>query len=212
MDGQRELSPPYVRYLARIVRPFPNWDFIFIRSLRRKAVKALRLKAGNRVLDAGCGSGGSFPFLENSVGSSGEIVGIEISPEAAINARKRIDANHWSNVHVIVGDAKTVQLSGLFDGLVMFAAPDVYASPEAVANLFEHLKPGARVVIFGPKLSHHHMSALPNSMLRLMMKLSFKSTPALTDWPLSIIQKRVTNVRMDEIMLGSMFLASASVV
>jgi hypothetical protein len=36
----------------------------------------------------------------------------------------------------------------MFDGLVMFAAPDGYASPEAVANLLPHLKDDARVVVW----------------------------------------------------------------
>jgi hypothetical protein len=44
---QRKLTPPYVRYLARVIRPFPNWDFFFIKSLRQKAVEALQLKSGS---------------------------------------------------------------------------------------------------------------------------------------------------------------------
>ncbi len=143
-----ELTPPYARYLVRLIRPFPNWDFFFIKSLRERAVRSLRLKAGSRVLDAGCGPGGTFPYLVEAVGPMGEVVGIEISPETAINARRRIAANQWSNVHVLVGDAKTVPLTGMFDGLVMFAAPDVYASPEAIAHLAAHLKENARVAVF----------------------------------------------------------------
>jgi SAM-dependent methyltransferase len=200
-----------VRYLARAIRPFPNRDFFFIKSVRKRAVETLHLQGGSRVLDAGCGAGGTFPHLIQAVGPLGEVVGIEISPEAAINARRRIEANHWKNADVAVGDARTIQLAGKFDGLVMFAAPDVYASPEAIANLFVYLKPTARVVIFGAKLSNRRLGALPNLILRMLMKLSFTTTPALDDTPLSAIENRVVNVHMWEYLLGCMFLAWGSV-
>jgi protein-L-isoaspartate O-methyltransferase len=209
---RRELTPPYVRYLARLIRPFPNWDLFCIKSLRQEAVESLQLEPGSRVVDAGCGLGGTFSHLIDAVGPFGEVVGVEISPEAVINARRRIEANHWKNVHLVVGDARTVQLAGMFDGLVMFAAPDVYASPEAIGNLFTYLKPNARVVIFGAKLSHRRLGVLPNSVLRMLMKLSFSTTPALDDTPLSAIENRMSHLHIKEYILGCMFLAWGPVV
>ena len=138
-DDDSKLTPPYARYLAPLVRPFPNFDLFWVKSLRQKAVQLLHLKTGGRVLDAGCGPGGSFPHLVDAVGPSGEVVGIEISPEMAINARNRIEKNHWRNVSVMESAADTVKLEGMFDGLLMLGAPDVYASPQALANLFPHL-------------------------------------------------------------------------
>src|SRR5580704_15943648 len=94
----RESTPPYARYLAPLIRPFPNFDLFFIRSLRQEAVRLLQLKPGDRVLDAGCGPGGSFPYLLDAVGPSGEVIGVEISPEMVTSARKRIEKNRWRNV------------------------------------------------------------------------------------------------------------------
>ena len=48
-----------------------------------------------------------------------------------------------------MADAKSVKLEGKFDGLLAFAAPDTYASPDALAAIFPFLKDGARVVAFG---------------------------------------------------------------
>ena len=31
----RELTPPYARYLVHLIRPFPNFDWFFIKSLRQ---------------------------------------------------------------------------------------------------------------------------------------------------------------------------------
>lgn len=201
-------TPPYVHYLARLIRPFPNFDFFFIKSLRQAAVDALRLQQGNRVLDVGCGPGGTFPYLVEAVGSSGEVVGIEISPEVAINAKKRIEVRRWGNVQVVQGDARAVTLNGEFDGLVLFAAPDVYASPQALANLFPYLKDNARVVAFGAKLSRRRLAGTLNLLFQSLMKLSFSSTPRLNHEPWCVLENWLVEVNVQEYFFGCMFLAS----
>ncbi len=201
-----ELTPPYFRYLVHLIRPFPNFDFFFIKSVRQKAVQLLQLKPGNRVLDVGCGPGGSFPYLVDAVGPSGEVIGVEISPEVAINARRRIEKNRWRNVLVIEADARTVELQDKFDGVLMFAAADVYASPQALANLFPYLKNDARVVAFGAKLSHRRSGKVLNPLLRLLWKLSFSSTPAVNYEPWAPLKDRVDELHVQEYFFGCMFL------
>jgi protein-L-isoaspartate O-methyltransferase len=102
---QEKFTPPYFRYTIRLLTHFPNFDHSFIGPLRRRAVDMLQLAKGDRALDVGCGPGGSFPYLLAAVGQPGQIVGVEISPEVASTARKRIAANEWTNVEVVTGDA-----------------------------------------------------------------------------------------------------------
>ncbi len=206
-----ELTPPYFRYVVHLIRPFPNFDFFFIKSLRQKAVQLLQLKPGDRVLDTGCGPGGSFPYLVDAVGPSGEVVGVEISPEVAINARRRIEKNSWSNVQVIEADARTVKLEGKFDGLLSFAAADIYASPQALDNLFPYLKSDARVVAFGAKLSHRRLGKVFNLVFRSLWKFSFSSTPELNYEPWAPLEGRVDELHVQEYFLGCMFLAWGSI-
>ena len=177
-EKRKDLTPPYARFLVHLTRPFPDFDFSFIRPLRQKAVELVHLRQGDRVLDMGCGMGGSFPYLVRAVGASGEVVGVEISPEVTINARRRIERNKWTNVQVIEADARTGQLTGTFDGALMFAAPDVYASEEALENIFPHLRDNARVVAFGVKTSSSRSGRILNAFLRMVVsKLSFPTTP-----------------------------------
>jgi SAM-dependent methyltransferase len=201
------LTPPYARYLVHLIRPFPNFDIFFIRPLRRRAVELLQLNPGGRVLDAGCGPGGSFPYLMDAVGFPGEVVGVEISPETAINARRRIEKNRWNNVQVMVADARTVELKGKFDGLLMFAAADIYASSQTLANLFPHLKADARVAAFGAKLSPGRLGKVLNQLFRTLWKLSFSSTPALSHEPWAPLKNRVVDFHVQEYFFGCMFLA-----
>lgn len=206
---RKELTPPYFRYVVSLIRPFPDFDFSFIKPVRQKAVELLHLKQGDRVLDMGCGPGGCFPYLVHSVGASGEVVGVEISPEVTINARRRIARNEWKNVQVIEAAAQTVHLTGMFDGLLMFAAADVYASQEALENIFPHLRDNARVVLFGAKTSNHRMGKILNPFFRMMIsKLSFPTTPwQLDSEPWRLVAKRVGKLDVEEYFFGSMFLA-----
>jgi len=211
-SDNRELTPRYARYFVHLIRPFPDFDPFFIKSLRQKAVQLLQLKPGDRVLDVGCGPGGSFPYLVDAVGTSGEVVGVDISPEIAINARRRIEKNRWSNVRVIEGDARTVELDGTFDGLLMFAAADSYASPHALDNLFSYLKNDARVAAFGAKLSLHRFGWILNPFFRLAFrKLSFPSTPMIDRQPWRLLEKRVGQLNVEEHFFGWMFLAWGSI-
>src|SRR6059036_675500 len=167
-EERKHLTPPY-GYLARLFRPFPDFDPPFIKPVRQKAVELLDLKVGDRVLDVGCGPGGSFPYLVRAVGQSGQVVGVEISPEISINARRRIERNEWRNVQVIEADARTVHLTGTFDGLLMFAT-DVILLDEALENIFPHLKKHARAAAFGAKLSSHRFGRILNPVLRILFR------------------------------------------
>jgi len=44
--AKRQLTPPYARYLVHLIRPFPDFDFSFIKPLRRKAVQRECLVGG----------------------------------------------------------------------------------------------------------------------------------------------------------------------
>lgn len=212
MKEKATTTPLYVRLAGPLTRPFPNFDFFFVKSLRQKAVGLLNLQAGDRVLDVGCGSGASFPNLVKAVGASGEVVGVEISPAFALNAEKRIEKNEWKTVKVIEASAQTVVLTGKFDGALMMAAPDVYASEDALENIFPHLKVNARVVIFGAKTTNNRIAKIFNPVLRkVFAKFSLPTTPIPDKEPWKLLANRVENIEIEELFLGLMFLLSCSV-
>lgn len=204
-------TPLYVRLLAGLVRPFPNFDFTFIKPVRQKATALLHLRPGDSVLDVGCGSGGAFPSLVHAVGTAGKVVGVEISPTSAAHARLRAAVNKWRNVEVVLSSAQEARLAGLHDGLLMFAAPDVYASKASLDQLTPHLRDGARIVFFGGKLSKRRFGWLLNATLNFAMKkLSLPTTPGIEAEPWRIAAEYLEQLVVEEYFYGWMFLAAGT--
>ena len=195
--------PRYVWLLSR----YPNFLASFIRPLREVAVRHLCLEPGSRVLDVGCGTGSSFPFLVQAVGPDGEVVGVEISPDLAGIARKRIEQEEWNNVHVAVGPAQTIALPGTFDGLLLFAAHEVLTSPEALDHLLAHLNQGGRIVAFGAKLSISRHGRLLNPLLRLLTYSLLPASSARVDArPWRFLEDRIGKLHVEEHMAGLSYL------
>jgi SAM-dependent methyltransferase len=203
-------EPAYARYLSRLVRPFSNFDFFFIKGVRQTAVRALHLKAGEQVLDLGCGGGASFPFLLNAVGTTGKVIGIDISRQSCINALRRVKHNGWRNVTVINLPADSVALSANYDAALMFAAPDVYASETALTHLLPHLKARARVVIFGAKITQGRLGWILNPFFLFMCRKFSPGTPVPDAQPWSLLACHLDDLEITEFFFGAMFLASGT--
>jgi ubiquinone/menaquinone biosynthesis C-methylase UbiE len=125
--------------------------------LRLRTIDLLRLAPGERVLDVACGTGLSFAALAERVGTLGRVVGIEVSPEMAQLARARIARHGWPMVEIVVGDVATARLgeaASPFDAALFHYTHDVLQSPDALANIFACMRPGARVALAGLKTTH----------------------------------------------------------
>lgn len=110
------------------------------------ALAALAPRAGERILDLGCGSGATTAALCAAVGAEGKVTGIDISADQVAAARERPGCER---AELITGDAQIwpfapAAYDALFSrfGGMFFADP-----PAAYGNLRRALKPGARVVM-----------------------------------------------------------------
>ena len=122
--------------------------------LRLDAVNALHLKEGDRVLEIGCGTGANFPLLEDRIGATGRIVGLDLTREMLDVAARRITDGGWSNVELIHCRASEYAFPDQgFDAVVSTLAltlePDYDAVVGAAAKT---LRPGGRFVIADLKL------------------------------------------------------------
>jgi demethylmenaquinone methyltransferase/2-methoxy-6-polyprenyl-1,4-benzoquinol methylase len=104
-------------------------------AFRRRAVEALSLSAGERVLDIGCGPGTDFDRLRTAVGPEGCVVGVDTSAGMVQAASER--AQRWDNVHALRADATRLPCEGFdaaYAAMSLTAMPDVAAVAAAVAS------------------------------------------------------------------------------
>ncbi|MEO5781237.1 MAG: methyltransferase domain-containing protein [Arthrobacter oryzae] len=71
---------------------------------RELGIAALAPGTGQQVLDIGCGTGLNFSRLQERVGDSGCIVGIDRSADMLDQARRRATARGWRNIILIQAD------------------------------------------------------------------------------------------------------------
>lgn len=119
--------------------------------IRQAAIERLELQAGQIVLDVGCGTGLSFTPLLNGVGARGHVIGIDQSPDMLEQARQRIDAHGWRNVRLVEAPAGVAPIGLQADAAFLHFTHDIMRSPQDLAHLARHLRPGARVVATGLK-------------------------------------------------------------
>ncbi|MDQ0465816.1 SAM-dependent methyltransferase [Caulobacter ginsengisoli] len=113
--------------------------------LGARAQAVLGPKAGERILDIGCGCGDTTLSLARAVGPTGEAVGLDISRPMLEVARRRA-SDSGLNARFLEADAQTAALEGGFDGLYSRFGVMFFADPVAAfRNLLGALKPGGRL-------------------------------------------------------------------
>ncbi len=145
---------------------------------RARARAAIR--GGERVLDVGCGCGGTTLELAGDVGASGRVVAVDISrPMLERGKQRAIAAGLADRIEWRLDDAQTASFeSGAFDLIysrfgVMFFADSV----GAFANLRRALKPGGRLafVCWQPRDKNPWMMA---PALAAAQHIAFPAPPA----------------------------------
>ncbi|WP_432034126.1 class I SAM-dependent methyltransferase [Streptomyces antibioticus] len=113
------------------------------------AVAGLGLRAGDRVLDAGCGTGRALTPLRAAVGPSGVVVGLDLTPamlEAAVRAGRDRDGR------LLLADVAALPLrSGSFDAVFGAGLVSHLADPtENLRELARVVRPGGTLALFHP--------------------------------------------------------------
>lgn len=78
--------------------------FVYRRG-RIVGIDLLGLRAGDTVLDVGCGTGLNFPLLAAAVGTTGRVIGLDRSAAMLEVAERRVRDNDWANVATVHADA-----------------------------------------------------------------------------------------------------------
>jgi ubiquinone/menaquinone biosynthesis C-methylase UbiE len=113
------------------------------------AVAELALRAGDRVLDAGCGTGRALPALRDAVGPSGAVLGVDLTPamlEAAVRAgRGRAGSLLLADVTRL--PVRSESLDAVFGSGLVAHLPE---PQENLRELARVVRPGGLLALFHP--------------------------------------------------------------
>ncbi len=176
--------------------------------IRKELVSLLELTPGETVFDVACGTGLSFPFLQDAIGETGHLVGIDLSSEMLEQAQDRVETNGWRNVILIQGPAEEVEIPYQADALIFCFTHDVLQSRRALRNVLDHAKTGARVAAFGPKWAPWWV--FPINLLMYYLLRRYATTTEGLSRPWEHLARFVPDLHVRSRALGAFYTASGT--
>lgn len=156
----------------RAVAPFydlVSGEWPVYRAGRVAGIESLELRAGDTVLDVGCGTGLSLPLLAEAVGPTGHVIGIDASPQMLAVAQRRTkglagtvtllcaDATEdrhpaWETVKALEPDAVlfAYSLSLMKPWRQAWHVARSVASPQAKIAIVDMAVPDGHAAVFAP--------------------------------------------------------------
>ena len=160
-----------------------HYDLFFdkvFQSGREKAISALELRGGERVLEVGVGTGLALPLYPRTV----EVIGIDLSQGMLEEARDRIRELGLRHVTVSRMDAMSIRFPpDSFDAILAPYVMSVVSDPKRVlAEMKRVCRPGGRIVIVNHFLSRYLVKAsVERALTPLSVHVGFRLDTPLTD-------------------------------
>lgn len=210
-------APPKIEEVLRVYRRRARWYDVTSRlywligyrvdRYRRQGVEALRLAPGDTVVEIGCGTGHNLLLLERAVGSTGRIVGVDLTDSMLQQARRRVERAGWRNVELIQTDAARFEFPARVDAVYSsFALTLVPEFDEVIRRAAAALAPGKRMVIVDFKAPDGWPPWLLGAVVPLLRP--FAVTLGLAERrPWESLQRHFLDVTVERRYLGTTYIA-----
>ena len=163
-------------------------------------------------MDIGCGTGLNFALLQEAIGETGRIIGVDLTDAMLKQARLRVTAQGWKNVELVQADAASYEFPTQVDGILStFALTFVPHRARVIQNGCRALAPGRRWVV----LDMAWPAALPMWLSPFLFFLRLSSSgisgevirrrPWQTVW--STMQQSLVEVERHPFSMGFFYLA-----
>jgi demethylmenaquinone methyltransferase/2-methoxy-6-polyprenyl-1,4-benzoquinol methylase len=181
-------------------------------AYRRMAVEALKLKPRDTVLELACSTGINFPLFQGYIGSTGRIIGVDLTDAMLEQAQKRVAKQGWDNVTLIQHDASTFQIPSQVNAIFSSFALSIFPDTEKVlANIASALPLNGRLVLLELQIPTYWPSWIASAAVALMKPFAITD-----DWVVrrpwetirNTIKGLLDNVEVDERFFGLTYIIS----
>ena len=161
---------------------------------RERAADALDVEAGDTVVEMGCGTGANVPVLRGRVGPEGHVVGLDLTREMLLCARRHPDRVD-GRVDYVQADAAQPPVANADAVLATFVA-GVFADPAAAVDAWcDCVRPGGRVALLNFQRSDRALAAPLNVAFEGFVRLSAPGTRLSRRSHASAFEQRVARAR-----------------
>jgi len=204
-DETRDLYRRRAGRYDQVVRVYPLFGFN-MNQYRRDTISALALQPGDTVVELGCGTGLNCAFIQQVIGPTGKIIGVDLTDAMLHVARDRIAEHGWQNVELIQADLAQWQfpdgLSAVFSTLALTLVPEYDTIIERASRA---LRPDGRLAI----LDFKEPASWPVWLVRFVAWLNkpFGVSVDLADrHPWESIRRCLTETTFHEYYFGALYL------
>lgn len=145
-DSGVELTKFTARYYDQMMNFFSFGQY---RYFIRKAIRDIDIKAGDSILDMGCGTGRNAGLMLEHLGKDGKITGIDLSPIMQSQFEKRFAGDgraHFRQQRIDIAFDLHESFDLVFISFVLHGFPQEVRE-SVIENAKRHLKPGGYFVI-----------------------------------------------------------------
>jgi ubiquinone/menaquinone biosynthesis C-methylase UbiE len=207
LTDSRELIGRRYDRLAPIYRPL-ELGFGLPSDIRRRAVAALALRPGERVLELGCGSGRNLEPLAAAIGPRGTILGADLSAGMLARAERLVEHRGWCNVTLLRQDAGRLEALDTFDGVLFSLSYSVIPERRVVlGRAWAALRAGGRLVIMDACLPDGRRGRWLRPLALALSRASVLGDPSVRPW--EDLAELTCEVRSERLRFGIYCIAVA---
>lgn len=158
----------------RIAEVYDHSGVEYYEPLAHILVARAGLRAGDRVLDLGCGTGNVLFPAARAVGPDGTVVGIDMSRRMIAHAEAGVSARGLHNVTLAVMDGETPAYPpASFDAVLSNVSVTLFpGAPAALHRYRDLLRPGGRLVFTTPVFDADGFpSVLPSALKDTLQRM-----------------------------------------
>lgn len=202
-DTPQNADTAFVQFWNEVLAPkFMRFRHVLVGGLTHHSEAVfpdLPVRAGDRVLDVGCGFGDTAIKLAEIVGPRGHVTGVDCCDAFLNEAVKDATAAEIRNLNFIRGDAEIALPERTFDFVFARFGTMFFANPVAgLRNMRRALKPGGRMahIVWRQRADNPWLSMAKDVVLRFLPQ---PGAEALTcgPGPFSMADEKTTRAMME---------------